>query len=108
MREKSLEQQAVDFLTIQGWTCQIVQHRKKGGRTKDLFGCVDIVAIKAAHPIAGIQVTDTKNYNARIKKVLNEPRMLTWVKTGASLEVWGMAEGLPKKLHIFHVNDWRD
>ncbi len=107
---KSLELIAVELLTAEGWTCQVVQHRiHKGKHTyRDLFGCIDIVAIKAGHKIAGIQVTDPHNFNARVNKCLQEPRMKTWLAANGSLEVWGVerkAEEL-KKIHIFHPHEW--
>ncbi len=108
---KSLERIAVEFLEAEGWTCQVVQHRvHKASRpvTRDLFGCIDIVAIKAGHKIAGIQVTDPGNFNARVKKCLQEPRMKTWLAANGSLEVWGVERKTEelKKIHVFHLNEW--
>lgn len=109
MRKKSLEQCVVDLLQADGWTAQIVQYRLHRGRHtfRDLFGCIDVIAIKAKHPVAGIQVTDTGNFAARVRKVLDEPRILTWLLAGASMEVWGVDEGEIKQIHIFHPHEWK-
>ncbi len=56
---------------------------------KDLFGIIDIVAIKAGSPILGIQVTTAGNLSTRVAKARHCPALPTWLATGAAFELHG-------------------
>lgn len=70
--------------------------------TKDLFGVIDVVALEPGRQgVLGVQATSTSNARARVKKILDEPRALSWLGAGNRLEVWGFAKrgkrGKPKR-----------
>lgn len=82
-------QRTMDKLRADGWECQNVEkfnHHTK--RRQDLFGCIDIVAIREGATL-GIQCTSGSNTSSRVHKIAAEPRMVTWLKAGNLLEVWG-------------------
>ena len=54
---------------------------------KDLFGCIDLVAI-ADGGILGIQATTGGNHASRRTKAIAEPRLRAWLKAGGLFEVW--------------------
>jgi hypothetical protein len=58
-----------------------------GGIRRDLFGCIDIVAIQGCK-LLGIQSTSGGNHNARVLKAMAEPKLAEWLATGALFEVW--------------------
>lgn len=62
-----------------------------GGYHKDMFGFVDIVAMRPDHGILAIQACGGggSEITKRIKKILAEPLALKWLQAGASIEVWG-------------------
>ena len=61
--------------------------------TKDLFGCIDIVALEPGITgCLGVQCTTVANQAARVAKILDEPRALMWLGTGNRLQVWGWAK----------------
>jgi len=55
---------------------------------QDMFGCIDIVALKP-DAIIGIQATTKSNINARIKKSACLPSLRAWLDAGGIFEVWG-------------------
>lgn len=59
------------------------------GRRIDLFGFIDIVALRDG--IVGIQTTTTGNAPARKTKILTEcsEAAKAWLKAGGIIEVWG-------------------
>ena len=61
------------------------------GIRKDLFGCIDLVAIKAGEPAVGIQATSASNVSARINKAIAIPELRVWLATGARFIVIGWA-----------------
>jgi hypothetical protein len=70
---------------------------------RDLFGCIDIVAVGGGL-ILGVQATSDDNFTARVTKAVNEPRLGEWLKVrGAYFEVWGWAKRGPRG----KVKHWR-
>lgn len=65
-----------------------VRHRRH-----DLFGCIDIVAIREG-AILGVQATSGSNAAARVTKIREECRDAArlWLSTGAELQVWGWSK----------------
>ena len=61
------------------------------GIRRDLFHCIDIVAVKAGEPILGVQATSASNLSSRLNKVRSLPAMRTWLAAGGSFECWGWA-----------------
>ncbi len=105
-REKTPTQLSMELLVEIGYEAQVVEHKLKGGRTKDLFGCIDIVAAHPGHGILGVQATDRSNHSARFKKCCRSP-VGPWLHS-ALLQVWSwrdfesFAEKVPS-VRIQHV-----
>jgi len=93
-----------------GWPANVVEQRvPRVFITRDLFNCIDIVAI-ADHAILGIQATSGTNHAARRAKILAEPRALQWLQAGARFEVWSWSKRGPRgkrKLWTLRVQEIR-
>ncbi len=77
-----------------GWLIDVVERWIGGGRIKvrkDLFGCIDLVALDGKPGVLGIQATSGSNASARLKKIHGEcwPAVERWLQAGNRLEVWG-------------------
>lgn len=71
------------------FTVDIVERWNPWGRVKnDLFGVIDLVAIKPGL-ILGVQSTTKGQVGPHLKKILAEPRALMWLRAGAELWVHG-------------------
>lgn len=71
-----------------GWIAGVVERRiPRVFITKDLFGCIDVVAI-AGSQIVGIQATTGAHHADRRAKALAEPRLRAWLAAGAGFEIW--------------------
>lgn len=84
-------QRSMKMLRTNGYTCQIVEKRIPfKWITVDLFGCIDIVAIKPGE-IIGVQTTTDSNASSHIHKYMNEPRLKLWLKAGGMfiMHTWG-------------------
>ena len=65
----------------------------KVNRKRDLFGCIDIVAVGGGRVgILGVQATSLSNVSARVKKSIALPALEVWLAAGNRFEVWGWAE----------------
>lgn len=100
-------------LRKEGWTASSVENFNHFagpmGRRFDLFGFIDVIAIKPQCGVFGVQATSASNVSARIRKCLqgvSEDRFLihekdrakaeertenlrTWLLCGLRFEVWG-------------------
>lgn len=62
-------QRSLKYLRDQGYTAEVVEKRvPHTNTTRDLFGVVDIIAIKGAETLA-VQTTTAPNVAARVKKI---------------------------------------
>jgi hypothetical protein len=81
-------QRALKHLRSLGYQAQVVEKWNAFAKIRvDLFGCIDIVAVRPGVPVLGVQCTSHGNLAARVKKslVLGQP----WLATGhAQLECW--------------------
>lgn len=86
---------SIAHLKETGWVVDKVEHFNTfAHRTFDLFGCIDIVAIRPGE-LAGIQTTsdDTGgNSGERRRKILAEPRMRQWLEAGGTLYLHAWAK----------------
>lgn len=76
-----------------GWDADKVEQRlPRCFITRDLFGCIDIVALGEG-TIIGLQVTGGQagNHAARRAKAIAEPRLRRWLAAGGRFEVWSYA-----------------
>ena len=91
-----------------GCFCDVVE-RWNGGVRRDLFGCIDIVAIDPiAKRLIGIQSTTNSNKSARIAKITAAcaQEMRAWLATGARVEVWSWSRY--KELLPDDRRSWRE
>jgi hypothetical protein len=61
-------------------------------RRIDLFGIIDVIAARPGFGVLGVQVTSGSNHAARRTKALAEPRLRTWVGSGARFELWSYSK----------------
>ena len=72
-----------------GYLAEVVEKRlPKCFITRDLFGCIDVLAVRAGE-VLGIQCTSGSNVAARLSKALDTPQLRTWLAAGCGFEVWG-------------------
>lgn len=63
------------------------------GVRRDLFHCIDVVAICGRERgVLGIQATTGANVSARVKKAQSLPALRTWLEAGNRFEVWGWSK----------------
>lgn len=87
---------SLQLLRKEGWTAQVTEKWiPQTKRRLDLFGCIDIVAVKPGL-ILGVQATSRSNANARIKKSLAEPKLRQWLEAGGHFEVFGWSKKGPR------------
>lgn len=90
---KSPTRNSLKYLTWLGFTTQVVEHyvQRPGrpfGFRRDLFGCIDIVALIPGTPgVLGVQTTSYGGRSARVKKILELPVPKLWLACGNRLEV---------------------
>jgi hypothetical protein len=81
----------LDECKRRGWIAQVVEQRiPRCFITRDLFGCIDVLAMGDGRTI-GIQATgatSSGNHTERRKKILAEPRMQTWLGIENRLLLW--------------------
>ncbi len=89
---------SLDLLREQGYTAQVVEHWNPYSKTRlDLFGCIDIVAVKAdALGVLGVQATTTGNMAKRLAKATLDKRICVWLDANNRFEVWGWAKRGPR------------
>ena len=88
---------SLDYCRKKGWFAGIVERYIAQCRQRfDLFGCIDLVALDELPGCLGIQATSGSNHSSRIKKALEEPRLLAWLRAGNRYEVWSWAKKGPK------------
>jgi hypothetical protein len=77
-----------------GWTAAVVERRlPRCFTTVDLFGCIDIVAIRSDRPgVLGVQTTTRSNQAARLTKALAVPELCTWLQAGNTFWIYGWAK----------------
>ena len=103
---------ALKWLRESGLHPGVVEHWNAFARKRvDLWGFIDIIAIRDGDPIRYIQVTSWTNVNARIQKILttqgdkkDPDRKKAFEILGkhrcAHVEVWGFQSGRVPKDHV--------
>jgi hypothetical protein len=88
---------SLKLLRSKGYTAQVVEHWNAFARIRqDLFGIIDIVAVKEGEwGVLGVQTTSKSNITARLKKAGINKHLLVWYKSGNNFEVhgWGKVKG---------------
>lgn len=81
------------YLVADGYACAVVEKWNPFARIRqDLFGFIDLLAMKPNTPLLAIQVTSTSNISARIAKIEQSIYRDWWVSTGCRLEVHGWSK----------------
>lgn len=82
------------LLTEMGYAVGIVEHYNYFARRRiDLFGCIDMVAVKATeNGVLAIQTTTSSNVSARLKKAVEIPEVKIWLEAGNRFEVHGWSK----------------
>ena len=71
-----------------GYLAEVVEKRlPKCFITRVLFGCIDVLAVRAGEVLA-VQTTSGSNAAARVKKALALPQLRTLLESGIRFEVW--------------------
>ena len=78
------------LLRKQGFDVGIVEKWNQWAKVRqDLFGFIDLVAMKPGHGIYGIQTTSRANMAARRKKIQASDLALTWKASGGVILLHG-------------------
>jgi len=83
--ERSLKQ-------LRKWGCQAEVVEKWISQAmvrKDLWGCVDILAMTEEDGSLGVQATTRNNISTRINKSVATPNLIRWLERKNRFEVWG-------------------
>ena len=79
-------------LRKEGYVCAVVEHWNAHVKIRqDLFGFIDVIAIKPGITI-GVQCTSMTNLSHRRDKIKAEPRARMWLAAGNTIELWGWAK----------------
>lgn len=81
-------QRALKHLRAMGYQAQVVEKWNAFAKIRvDLFGCIDIVAVRAGVPVLGVQCTSHAHLAERVNKTLTLGQ--AWLSTGhTQLECW--------------------
>lgn len=98
-------QRTLALLRKEGYVCQVVEKWNVHAGVKiDLFGCIDVVGVKADQPgVLGVQCTTRDNQAARMTKALAATALRTWLAAGNSFSVWGWGAVLVGKQRRWQV-----
>jgi hypothetical protein len=82
---------SLQALRRSGFTADVVERfLPRISRRRDLFGCIDIIAVDRREPgILGIQATSLPHVAERLAKARSKPELTAWLKAGGRFEVWG-------------------
>jgi carbonic anhydrase len=98
-------QRSLKYLREQGYTAAITEHWNGFARIRqDLFGFVDIVAIRDGETLA-VQTTSYSNMAARIKKIAEHENVAVVRKANWRIEVHGWKKNQKTKRWELTVKD---
>jgi hypothetical protein len=90
-------QRTIAAMKKRGYTCGIVEHWNPHTKTRhDLFGFVDLIAMKPGRIIA-VQATSGTNTSARLAKIKAEPRAKVWLEAGGIILIVGWRQLVVRK-----------
>lgn len=91
-------QRTLKWLRDDGWNAEVVERwipwanpietpegTRRAGNRKDLFGMIDIVAIKVGYAILGVQCFGAHGMPEHLKKVEENPQLSNWLDAGGDL-----------------------
>jgi hypothetical protein len=96
MPKKSPTSRTLQLLKAEGFLAEVVERRlPRCFITRDLFGCIDVLAVRAGEPPLGVQATSGSNAAARLAKALAVPELRAWLAAGCRFEVWSWRKAGP-------------
>lgn len=98
---------SLEYLRRMGYKAGVVERFIQAIHQRvDLFGCIDIVAIREhVQGVLGVQSTTADNEAARVTKAAALPALRTWLEAGNVFEVHGWAlKGARGKRKIWALN----
>lgn len=89
-RGVSPTQRSIRYLRDAGYYVAIVERWNPFAMIRqDVFGWIDLIAVKAGSPILGVQVTSCGHVAERLAKARGNKALRAWCRAGGSLEVQG-------------------
>lgn len=86
-------QRTIKRFKEEGYTVWIVEKWNHWAKIRqDLFGFIDILAMKQGEPLIGIQTCVTGDMSTREKKIMDSPNYPIWLSTGCRLVIIGWAK----------------
>lgn len=85
---------SLEYLRGMGYKAGVVERFIQAIHQRvDLFGCIDIVAIREhVQGVLGVQSTTVDNESKRVAKAVKIPALRTWLEAGNRFEVHGWAK----------------
>ena len=108
MAKTSPTQRSLKILRKEDYTAQVVERWNPYGRVRvDLFGFVDIVAIKKGETgVTGVQTTSQSNVSKRLQKILCSHEAKLFLETGNRILLHGWAKkGAKNKRKLWKVTE---
>lgn len=89
-------QRSLKSLRSRGYTVGVTEHwNAYVGIRQDLFGFIDLIAIKPGEILA-VQTTTKSHMNERVKKILSIKEHLVWLSSGGKIVVHGWSQKGPR------------
>jgi hypothetical protein len=84
----------LDALRKSGYCADVVERfvkpKEGDGFKRDLFGCIDLVAVRRGEPgVLAIQATTAEHMAHRLAKARRRWELSAWLSAGNRFEVWG-------------------
>lgn len=87
-----------------GYTAAIVERWNQYANVRqDLYGFIDVLAIKAGEPPLAIQACARSSMQSRVKKIREEERAQTWLAAGCRIQVWGWGRVQRKNRSVYKL-----
>lgn len=78
----------LERLRRSGWVHAESTQRRAGGASHDLFGFVDILAMRPPLRLLAVQATDVNHRGAHLDRMIVDPAVHAWLACGCDLELW--------------------
>lgn len=105
MTAKSTTQRSLDYLAEAGWLAQVVERRIPYAKTTvDLFGFIDILALRDAETLA-VQTTTADHAANRIRKISEHPNLAAVRAAGWTIHVHGWRKSMPSGRWVCNLTD---
>lgn len=82
---------SLKLLRSEGYLVDVVE-RRVGPVAKDLFGCIDILALHPDRGLLAVQTTSASNLASRRRKCLESEILTHWLNWGLRFELHGWSK----------------